>query len=104
MSGLQVFLLRLYLSESGLDIFVVSGGIRGINMSYLWKENMIDAPLKKSVFLPNSHNMYAGSGLVFCCCFLGFGVFLNFIFFCRKGVHTVSIGLSCVLCTFLGSL
>lgn len=59
-----MFLLRLYLSGSGLDTSVVSGGIRGINMS-LWKENMIDPPIKKRVFLPNSRNMCAGPGFVF---------------------------------------
>lgn len=36
MSGSQVFLVRLYLSGgSGLDIFVVSGGIGGINVLFM---------------------------------------------------------------------
>lgn len=68
-------------------------------MSYLWRDNMIDAPIKKSVFLPNSHNMCTGSGFGFLWFF-----FLILIFLRRRGVHSVSIGLSCVLCTFLGSL
>lgn len=74
-------------------------------MSHLWKENMIDASIKKSVFLPNSCNLYAGSGFGFLFV-LGFFCFFVyfFIFLCRNGVHTVSIGLSCVLCTFLASL
>lgn len=68
-------------------------------MSHLWKENMNDAPIKKSVFLPNSCNLYAGSGFGFFVCvgfFLVFFVFLKF-FLCRNGVHTVSIGLLCPL-------
>lgn len=36
MSGLQVFLVRLNLPGSGVNIFVLSGGIRGINISYLY--------------------------------------------------------------------
>lgn len=64
-------------------------------MSYLWKENMIDIPIKNSqsqpVFWP-------------WVCFLVFFFCLFFKFFVWKKVHTVSIGLSCVFSTFLGSL
>lgn len=98
-----MFLIRLHLSGSGLDIFVVSGGIRGINMSYLWKEKMIDAPIKKSVFLPNSLQITCVTT-----CVLALGLFfcflLNFNLLCRKEVNAISVGPSCVLCTFLGSL
>lgn len=65
------------------QIFLLSlEELRDVNMSYLWKGNMIDAPIKKSVFLPNSHNMCAGSGFGFL--FVLFGFFLNFNFFVQK--------------------
>lgn len=71
-----MFLVRLYLSGSGLDIFVVSGGIRGINMFYVWKENMIDVPIKKSVFLPNSQNMCSGPEFLFISFYFNYHLFV----------------------------
>lgn len=38
----------------------------------LWKESLIDPPIKKSIFLPNSHNMCAGPGFVFFVCLIDF--------------------------------
>lgn len=63
-------------------------------MSHLWKENMIDAPIKKSVFLPNSCNLYAGSGFGFWFVLVFFWVF--FKFFCVEMEFILSVLVSLV--------
>lgn len=63
-------------------------------MSHLWKENMIDAPIKKSVFLPNSCNLYAGSGFGFLFVLGFFWVFLKF--FCVEMEFILSVLVSLV--------
>lgn len=65
-------------------------------MSHLWKENMIDAPIKKSVFLPNSCNLYAGSGFGFLFV-LGLVFFFSFfLFFCVEMEFILSVLVSLV--------
>lgn len=72
----------------------MSGGIKGINMPYVWKENS-DIPIKKDVFFPKcSHNIF----------FLALIFFFHFSFFLYGNEdHAVGIGSSCVY-TFLDNL
>lgn len=89
MSGSQVFLVRLYLSGgSGSDIFVVSGGIGGINV--LFVEGKHHWYTHKEVFLPITT------------CVLALGLFLHFLFlfvfyiFCMEKKFILSVLVSLV--------